>query len=270
MTVPRPDPASPPLSPRPPLSCFVRTLNEERNIAACVTAALAVADEVIVVDSGSTDGTKAAAEAAGARVVTQPWLGWGRQKRAAEDLCRHAYVLDIDGDELVSPALAADIRALFAAGTPPRPVYGLRLVTVPYGGETWPRFQSVWRNKLYDRSVIRAPDDADWDQFVPPRGMRIGRLRGELVHRGYRDFAHLTDKLNRTSSGLARPNKGKLGVALRVLFGWPLYFLRHLLIRGYVRGGVYGIALAAIAAHGRWLRDAKTYELLVTNPTDRK
>ena len=89
-----------------------------------------VVDEVVIVDSGSKDATVAIAQAAGARVIHQEWLGNGCQKRFAEDQCRNHFVLDLDADEVVSPALAAEIRALFVAGPPPLPIYELRLVTV--------------------------------------------------------------------------------------------------------------------------------------------
>jgi glycosyltransferase involved in cell wall biosynthesis len=252
---------------KPPISCFIRTCNEERTISAAVSAALTVADEVIVVDSGSTDATVAKAEAAGARVVKQPWLGWGRQKRVGEDHCRHDYVLDVDADEVVTPALAAEIRDLFANGTPPYSIYSVRIAAVPPGGEDWRRFSVVTRNRLYDRRVVRAPDHAAWDQFIPPAGVPIGHLKAELLHHTYRDFAHLVDKFNTRSSVQAQKGIPKL-LRLRILFGLPLYFFRHLFLKGLIRGGVYGVVLAGIAAHGRWLRDAKVYERLVTRKKD--
>src|SRR5262245_37477804 len=99
-----------------PVSCYIRTFNEERKIGEVVAAVRAVVDEVIVVDSGSTDATVAIAQAAGAWVIHQEWLGNGRQKRFAEEQCRNDFLLDLDADEVVSLALAEEIRALFGAG----------------------------------------------------------------------------------------------------------------------------------------------------------
>ena len=80
---------------RPPISCYIRTLNEENRIGAAVLAALQVAREVVVVDSGSTDGTVAAAEAAGARIVKQPWLGGGHlSRKQASAMVRRVRFLD--------------------------------------------------------------------------------------------------------------------------------------------------------------------------------
>lgn len=250
-----------------PVSCYIRTLNEERFLGQVIAAAREVADEIVIVDSGSKDATVAIAQAAGARVIRQEWLGSGRQKRLAEDHCRNDYVLDLDADEVVSPALASEIRALFAAGPPPLPIYELRLVTVPPVGKPWSNIAVAHRRKLYNRRVVRAPDHKAWDQFDVPAGVKVGRLTGDLLHHSFRDLAQLVDKLNRASSARARDGKeaGRVAVAARVLFAWPFYFLRHYLMRGLFRAGTYGIVVASISAYGRWLRDAKMYERILAD-----
>lgn len=250
-----------------PVSCYIRTLNEERVLGRVVAAAREVVDEIVIVDSGSTDATVAIAQAAGARVIHQPWLGNGRQKRIAEDQCRHDFLLDLDADEVVSPALAAEIRALFAAGPPPLSVYELRLVTVPPVGKPWTKSAVHYRRKLYDRRIVRAPDHKAWDQFEVPAGVKVGRLAGVLEHHSFRDLAQLVDKANRSSSARAREGRqrGRLAVALRVLFAWPFYFVKAFVFRGLFRVGMYGIAVAGISAYGRWLRDAKMYERILAD-----
>jgi glycosyltransferase involved in cell wall biosynthesis len=244
------------------LSAYIRTLNESSRIAEAVRAALAVADEVVVVDSGSTDGTRQIAEAAGARVIAQPWLGNGGQKRAGEDACRHDWLLDLDADEVVSSELAAEIRALFASGPPAGGVYALKLVTVPPYGPVWTRASLSWRNKLYDRRRVRMPDHKAWDQLALSPDMTPTRLRGALWHHSFRNIGHVVDKLNRVSGVRARESRLKSypAVVLRVIFAMPVYFLRHYLLRGLWRAGLYGFAMAVTAAVGRWLRDVKMLE----------
>jgi glycosyltransferase involved in cell wall biosynthesis len=248
-----------------PVSCYIRTLNEERRIGDVVKAAREVVDEVVVVDSGSTDATVAIAEAAGARVIHQAWLGNGRQKRFAEAQCRHDYLLDLDADEVLSPELGEEIRALFRAGSAPLPVYQLQLVMVPPTGEPWLGCWRARRNKLYDRRIVRAPDHKAWDQFKVPSGIPVGRLAAPVYHHSYRDVAHLVAKLNRGSTVRATQTRqrGQLEVGGRVLFAFPVYFVKHYLQRQLFRSGIYGFALAAILAYGRWLRDAKMYEAIV-------
>ena len=251
-----------------PVSCYIRTLNEERLLGRVVAAAREVVDEIVIVDSGSKDATVAIAQAAGARVIHQEWLGNGRQKRFAEDQCRNDFVLDLDADEVVSPALAAEIRALFAAGPPPLPIYELRLVTVPPVGKPWTNISVAYRRKLYDRRVVRAPDHKAWDQFEVPPGVKVGRLAGDLLHYSFRDLAQLVEKLNRVSTSACPGRQDSPGAwpsPARVLFAWPFYFLKHYLLRGLYRAGIYGIVLAAISAYGRWLRDAKMYERILAD-----
>lgn len=227
-----------------------------------VRAALLIADEVIVVDSGSTDDTVALAEKAGARVVRQEWLGNGRQKRVGEDACRHDWLLDLDADEIVTPALAAEIRALFASGEPSAPIWRTPLAMAPAVGAPWLEFGLSERHKLYDRRVVRAPDHAAWDQFELPPGVKVGKLKSPIVHHAFTGAEHLMEKLNRNSSVRARelPLKPAPVLALRIVFGLPLYFAKRYVLDGFFRGGVQGVSFALMSGFGRWLRDVKMYE----------
>lgn len=255
-----------------PISCYIRAKNEERMIGEVIRAAQQVVSEVVVVDSGSTDRTIEIAEGLGATVVRAPWLGGGKQKRLGEDAARHDWLLDLDADEIVSPELAAEIGALFAEGEPDAPVYEMLMATAPPFGPVWRGFNLVDRRKLYDRRVIRAPDHANYDQVEVPRGAKRGRLKAPLLHYSFRDLAQLEEKFVRNSAGRARDTKLKpfWQVALRVLFARPFYFLNHYLRRGLWRAGWYGFAVASIAAHGRWLKDALMLETHLRNRQTRK
>ena len=246
---------------RPALSCFIRTKNEERMIGAVITAALTVAREVVIVDCGSTDRTVEIAESLGARVIHQPWLGNGFQKRAGEQACTYDMVLDIDADEIVSPELAQEITAELS-GPNPAPVYAPKLVTVPPTGTPWHSHAIVYRNKLYDRRVVQAPAHAAWDQFDVPKAITPRWLKGALYHYAFRDLTHVIEKLNRVSLVRAREGtpRSRGAAGLRVIFALPVYFLKHYLQRGYYKAGIYGFSMALTYAFGRWMRDAKTYE----------
>ncbi len=246
-----------------PVSCYIRTLNEERMIERVIRAAFLFVDEVVIVDSGSTDRTKEIAEAAGATVVEQPWLGNGCQKRVGEERCRNDWLLDLDADEIVTPELADAMRALFANGVPEKSVYEIELVTVPPYGERWSNFSLAYRRKLYDRRAIRMPDHKAWDQLEVSKDTPIGRLKGALDHYSFKNMAHVISKLNKVSGVRANESrlKSRLSVTLRVLFAMPIYFLRHYFLRGLWRGGLYGFAIAWAAAIGRWLRDVKMLEM---------
>ena len=113
----------------------------------------------------------------------------------------------LDADEVVSPALAEEIRTLFADGPPSLPIYELRLVTMPPVGRPWTNSRIAYRRKLYDRRVVRAPDHKAWDQFEVPPAVKVGRLAGDLLHYSFRDLAQLVEKMNRASSARAREGR---------------------------------------------------------------
>lgn len=245
-----------------PVSAYIRTLNEERMIADVVRAALQVASEVIVVDSGSTDKTIELAESAGARVVRHEWLGNGHQKRLGEDAAAHDWLLDLDADEIISLELAVEIKSLFEDGEPPFKIYLTPLALVPPVGAPWRNFGLQTRRKLYDRRVVRAPAHKAWDQFDVPDGVAVGALREPILHHAFTGAAQFMGKLNRNSSVRAEalPLKSKPYLALRIIFGLPIYFAKKYFLQQYFRGGVYGFSLALMSGYGRWLRDVKMWE----------
>lgn len=256
-----------------PISCYIRAKNEERKIADVIRAVAPAVDEVVLIDSGSADNTVALAEAAGARVVRQDWLGYGAQKRFAEDQCKHDWLLSIDADEVISPEFADELRALFAKGEPQASVFQVTIINAPAVGKPWRGFNQLYRNRLYDRRKIRTPDHAAWDQLDIPAGMRIGKLHAPILHYSIADLGHLETKFN-TISGV-HASEGKLKpfveVAFRMLFAEGFYFFKHYILRGLWRAGWYGFAVAKIAAHGRWLKDAKMVEIhLLRREADRR
>jgi glycosyltransferase involved in cell wall biosynthesis len=243
------------------ISCYIRTLNEERRIGEVIRAAYQIADEVILVDSGSVDRTIEIAAAENAKVVHQPWLGNGYQKRVGEDAARHDWVLDLDADEVVSPELADEIRDIFAS-EPRHKAYELTLIKVPPFGEPWWKFKRAYRTKLYNKAHIRIPEHAAWDQFQVPGGEKVGRLQKPLMHYAFSGIEHVMAKLNRASGVRAREADLKpiWSIIARILFGFPFYFLKEYFLNGLILGGVYGFSYAMSIAFGRWLRDVKMYE----------
>ena len=247
---------------RAPISAYIRTLNEARMIGDVVRGALLIAEEVIVIDSGSYDGTQEIAIEAGARVIEHKWLGNGRQKRLGEDACQHDWVLDLDADEIVTAQLAGEISALFKNGDPPCPVYRTDLALVPPIGKPWLTFGLQKRHKLYDRRIIRQPDHEAWDQFDIPAGLSVGRLNNPILHHAFDGAASFAGKLNAHSSVRANtlPLKSRPYLAARIIAGLPFYFAKKYFLQQYFRGGIYGFALAMMSAQGRWLKDVKMWE----------
>src|SRR3954454_14348761 len=120
-----------------PLSVFIIAANEADRIGDTIQAVRELSDDLVVVDSGSSDGTQAVAASLGARVVSNPWPGYGPQKRFAEELCVNDWLLNVDADEVIPPELEAEIGALFAAGEPARDAYRVGIAEI-FPGEARP------------------------------------------------------------------------------------------------------------------------------------
>ena len=245
------------------LSCFIITRNEARKLYAVITSVRDLVDEVIVIDSGSTDDTVAIAEAAGARVILNAWPGYGQQKRFGEQACRHDWVLNLDGDEVLSEALRDEIKTLFAKGPPPLPCYWLRIMAhAPYGPNRPWRLNYIDRIRLYDKRVVRFPDHPTWDAIAAPAGVPVERLKAPVLHYWMADFAHQMDKMNRYTTALAEsvPKKSMFILTLRLFFAFPFDFLRAYILRGHFAGGRYGFAVAMLYAFTRLMRTVKMME----------
>ncbi len=248
------------------ISCYIRTLNEERMIGEVIRAAFKVCSEVIIVDSLSTDRTREIAEQEGAKIVEQVWLGNGYQKRIAEEHCVNDWLLDLDADEVVSDDLAEEINALFAGGEPGHHVYRLSMALVTPQGEIWHTEVQSKRAKLYDRRYHRMPEHRAWDQLKLASSREAPLLRGKLLHHAFTDLAHLLQKQNSWStmgatSGTLKPY---WIIVLRIVFGLPVYLLRHYFLRRLWKNGIYGFAYSMIVAFGRWMRDVKMLERHMT------
>src|SRR5690606_1173317 len=150
-------------------------------------------EEVVVVDSGSTDETVAICERHGARVVHQPWLGFGRQKNVAIEHCSGDWVLLIDADEVVSPALRRDI--LQSIQSPTHAVYEVAFHSYCLGRRVriggWGRFHRI---RLFRDVAGRYNDNRVHEGFVTPHPVR--RLAGHLDHHTYLDSAEYFAKFN--------------------------------------------------------------------------
>ena len=245
-----------------PISAFLITLNEEARLPRTL-AALDWVDEIVVVDSGSTDRTREIAKAAGARVLHRDWTGFGPQKVFAEQACRHDWVLNVDADEVVTPDLAAEIQALFANKPPEPAAMRMRILTV-YPGAERPRPLADDFNELrfYHRSIAGYRDHPVYDRVETRSGARIGQLKAPVWHYTVLGWAEFVDKENRHSSFLAasQQKRGRAGLALRVYTEMPWTFVKFYLLRRHITGGWRGFFFALSAAYARTLRIAKMLE----------
>jgi len=250
-----------------PLSCFIRTLNEAGRIGKVLDVASRLADEIIIVDSGSTDDTVKVAQSYGARVIQHAWLGNGFQKRIGEDACQNDWVLDIDADEVLSDELVMSIREAFSVGLSPIGGYLLKIAFVMPVGAPWLDFSLARRLKLYRKSAFRSPAHKAWDQPEVSENVKLPTLKGVILHYSFANLADLHSKLNRVSTNRAVDCKPRSLHVLRfrVIFLLPLFFLKNFILRGMWRAGTYGFSFALSLAYARWLRDAKALEIAMIN-----
>lgn len=243
-----------------PISCFIISKNEADRIGRTIRSVRPWVDEVVVVDSESTDDTISVALAEGARVITQRWLGFGGQKRFAEEQCRNDWVLNVDADEVVTPELQREILDVFAAGAPTFVAYGMPLQMV-YPSATKPRplARDQWYIRLYDRRVVRFRQSNIHDAVVTD-GHPVGRLRAPMHHYSMRSFPDMRRKLNeRTWLLVENSDVTTTGsVGLRLFTELPMNFFKYYIIRRHCMGGFTGLRYASIQA---WYRFLKIYRI---------
>lgn len=242
---------------RQPISAVVTTLNNAATLQACL-ASLAFCDEIVVLDSGSSDATAQIAQHFGARWQVQAFQGYGPQKQAAVNLARHDWVLLLDADEQLTAIGRARIERELAA---PRAV-GYRLPRQEWLFWRWvhPRSRANWHLRLFRRShggLNAVPVHA-----APEVRGRVIDLAAPFRHYGEADIASRADKVNRYSSGLVVHKRARpvhlLG--LRMLLQPSLAFIKLYLLKRYFLNGWAGFIAARLQAHYTFLKYAKVYE----------
>ena len=244
----------------PKLSVTVVAKNEAADLGAAL-ASVAWADEIVVVDSHSTDDTVAIARQFTERVVVHDWLGHIEQKNYAASLASHDWILSIDADERVTPELAAEIGAALAL-EPPHAAFRIPRVTWHLGRwvrstDWYPDFQ----DRLYDRRRAR------WPGRYVPESLQAdgspGRLHGEIQHYAYRDIADHLETIDRYTTYAARQmhEDGRRAGLLQLAGHPPLAFLRNYIARGGISDGVPGFIISTMNAYYVFLKFAKLWEL---------
>ena len=238
------------------ITATIVTLNEERNIARAIES-LRCADEILVVDSGSTDRTLEIAERLGARVIREPWRGYAGQKNFAAESAAFDWVLSLDADECLTEELEAEILQLKRDG-PAFDAYRFPRMAQYLG--RWIE-HSGWypdrKIRLYRR------DQARWEgeyvhESVRSAG-RAGDLRGKLLHFTCSSLSEHLKTLDRYTTLAAREQRarGRTVPAAKLLLdpAWT-FFRAYVLQRGFL-DGPQGIAIAWMAALYTFLKYAK-------------
>lgn len=248
-------------SPQPmQLSVIVITRNEIVNIARCLES-LAFADEVLVLDNASTDGTAELARKLGAQVSnSEHWPGFGPQKNKVLDLAKGDWVLSIDADERVTPELRDEILSIIA-------VTSHHFFALPRLSSYCGQFilHSGWHPdyvvRLFRRGKARFSDDLVHERLLTQGPS--AKLKSPLIHLSFPDFESVLDKVNRysTAGAVSLSTKGKSSTLWGALVrGMWAFFRTYVLRRGFLDGQL-GLALAISNAEGTYYRYAKLWLL---------
>jgi len=244
------------------LSVVIITFNEEKNIGRCIESVLEVADEVLVLDSYSTDNTTEIARQMGATVYQQAFLGYIEQKNKALSLAKHDIVLSLDADEAIDKPLRDSILSVKN--------------NFQYKGYTMNRFNSYcgkfirhgsWypdtRMRLVDKSYVAWAGDNPHDTltFTSPQPKK--HLKGDILHYSFNSFEEHADQNNKFSSISADSlfKRGKKTNLFKIVFNPSWAFVRSYWLRLGFLDGFYGFVIAVNIAHLTFLKHSKLYKL---------
>ncbi len=246
------------MSSRPTLAAVLIVKNEAENLADCL-ATLDWVDEIVVLDSGSTDTSREVAEAAGARFfVNADWPGFGRQRQLAQSHVQSDWVLWVDADERVTPELRSSIEAVLATPAT-NTVYSIPRLSWVFG-----RFirHCGWYPdrvlRLYPRALTGYNDALVHEKVELGPGIKTAKLKGDLLHYTYRDLEHYLVKSAGYAAAWAqqrqqRGKRGSLGQGL--LHGVGCFMKMYLLKAGFL-DGKQGLLLSLLSAHSTFVKYA--------------
>jgi glycosyltransferase involved in cell wall biosynthesis len=244
---------------RLPLSVLVTTRDEAANLPACLDS-VTWADEVLVVDSGSTDATCDLARARGARVVVHEYESAARQKNWALPLVRHPWILILDADERVSPALGHEIQAVVRADGPLDGYFLARRSSflgheIRHCGWDRDRVLRLFRagRGRYDDRLVHETLELDG---------HAGTLTSPLLHVTYRTLGDYMDKLDRyTARGAADLRaQGRPPRILDLVLRPPARFVRMYVLQRGFQDGLHGLLLCTLSAWSVWLKYVRVFD----------
>ena len=242
------------------ISAYILAFNEAEKIADAVSSVL-WADEIVVADSGSTDGTAEIAESLGARVVQLPFHGFGDLRNRAIAECRHEWIFSLDSDERCTPEIRDEILGILSS-VPEHDAYLLPRRNYMMGrwirGSGWyPNFRQP---QLFRKAAIRYRNDPVHEGYELLTAKPLGRLQNSIWQFPFRSFEELINKMNRYSSlGASRLSPKR--VSMWGAFGHGIWaFIKHFVVKHGYRDGWAGFIIAFGNFEGTFYRYAKRYE----------
>lgn len=243
------------------VSVTIIALNEARNIDACL-GSVSWADDIVVIDAGSTDDTIKRAQAAGAHVVQSDWPGYAAQKNLAAKHAAHEWILSVDADERITPALADEVRATVARNPSEA---GFRIPRMTWYLGQWIRttdWYPDYQLRLYHRDRARwAPRRVH--ESVEADGP-VGKLKKDIEHRPYRDISQHHETMDRytTLAAMEMYDQGRRTRIVDLVLHPPAAFIRNYVLRRGYADGLTGFIVSTMNSYYVFLKFAKLRELV--------
>ncbi|MBK8612726.1 MAG: glycosyltransferase family 2 protein [Flavobacteriales bacterium] len=248
------------------LSAVIITFNEERNLGRCLASLKGVADDIVVLDSFSTDRTEAIAKEHGARFMQHAFDGHIEQKNRAITHALHPFILSLDADEALDDSLR---KAVLQAKNGEADGYTMNRLTNYCG--SWIRHGGWYPDvklRLWDSRKGRWTGVNPHDRYELDAGSRIEHLPGDILHYSYYTLADHIRQVNYFTDIMAQANleRGKRSNLLRILFSPLVKFVGDYVFRlGFV-DGYHGFVIAMVSAHATFLKYAKLRDLQRVRP----
>jgi (heptosyl)LPS beta-1,4-glucosyltransferase len=249
----------------PTLGVALIVKNEEQDLAFCLNTVKGWVDEIVVLDSGSTDKTKEIAESFGAKFYTNTkWPGFGKQRQLAQQYIKSDYVLWLDADERVTPELRQEIQTVLAQDAP-QTVYSLNRLSDIFGKKI---YHSGWYPdyviRLYRTRDTHYSDELVHESVIVPAGFRVQKIKAHLLHYTYKNLNQYLLKAAHYSKAWAdqRSAMGKKASLWKASSHALARFMKMYVLKAGFLDGKHGFLLAVLSAHSAfvkyadlWIRD---------------
>ncbi len=246
------------------ISAVIIAGNEESKIADAILS-VKWADEILVIDSESVDGTVEIATSLGARVISRPWPGFSAQKQFGVDSAKFDWIFSLDADERVSPELATEIKNIRDANDPAFTGFRIPRSSFYMGRQIrHSGWYPDWQLRLFDRRKGRWSDSLIHESFRLNDGESAGKLRSDLIHFTIDNASEHHRLIGERYAPLAAQQmfeRGRRTSALRLATAGPIAFLASYVVKGGVLDGLPGYCIARFAAHHAFLKHLLLWEL---------
>jgi glycosyltransferase involved in cell wall biosynthesis len=246
------------------ISACVIAKDEADRIGPCLES-LRFCDEVVVLDSGSTDGTQDIVRRMGVRLVETDWPGWIAQKNRAVDAAQHDWILSLDSDERLDPPLRAELERIRALHDPSDGTVAYEMTRKVHYLGRWilhGGWYPEWRVRLFDRRRARWGGMDPHDR-VEPRGEVVRIATGNIEHYTYRSISDHLARLNRFTSVAAKElfDRGRRARAWSLLMRPPWHAFQAYVLKAGFLDGVPGLVMAVLRGVYSFLKYAKLWEM---------